>query len=231
MLEDKNEFNKKSKRNRSTDFLREKDVKFTQNNIGNVSEDDEEEISDSSLEKLADQNKNMKKSKTYQIAHLTKKIWSNKIYSDDFDVDFEILQKNQMQRFKLGSVVNSAIQEDVESEIENPYFSDNSSSSQLTSKLRKFSLDFQKLLDKSDNDGSVLSMRSVGRSGGGGPNKQNKLSHYKSNLNEPIQEVEDEKEDQGGNKLLTETLQKRRKNQKHIEKNFPSMSSKIKSNQ
>jgi hypothetical protein len=29
MLEDKNEFNKKSKRNRSTDFLREKDVKFT----------------------------------------------------------------------------------------------------------------------------------------------------------------------------------------------------------
>lgn len=93
MLEDKNEFNKKSKRNRSTDFLREKDVKLAthQNNIGNVSEDDEEEISDSSLEKLADQNKNMKKSKTYQIAHLTKKIWSNKIYSDDFDVEKEII--------------------------------------------------------------------------------------------------------------------------------------------
>ena len=66
MLEDKNEFNKKSKRNRSTDFLREKDVKFTtQNNIGDVSEDEEEEISDSSFEKRADQNKNMKKSKTY----------------------------------------------------------------------------------------------------------------------------------------------------------------------
>ena len=29
MLEDKNEFNKKSKRNRSTEFYREKDVMFT----------------------------------------------------------------------------------------------------------------------------------------------------------------------------------------------------------
>ena len=29
MLEDKNEFNKKSKRNRSTDFLKEKDIKFS----------------------------------------------------------------------------------------------------------------------------------------------------------------------------------------------------------
>ena len=33
-----------------------------------------------------------------------------------------------------------------------------------------------------------------------------------------------------GNKLLTETLQKRRKNQKHIDM-FPPMSSKIRSNQ
>ena len=103
MLEDKNEFNKKSKRNRSTDFLKENnEVKIqTQYNqidnyIGDVSEDDEEEISDSSLEKLADQNKNMKKSTTYSIGYLTKKIWKNNIYSDDFDVDFEILKNNQI---------------------------------------------------------------------------------------------------------------------------------------
>ena len=48
LLKDKNEFNKKShKRNRSTDFTRPD----YNNDIGDVSEDDEEEISDSSLEK------------------------------------------------------------------------------------------------------------------------------------------------------------------------------------
>ena len=67
--------------------------------------------------------------------------------------------------------------------MENPYFSDNSSSSYLTTKLRKFTLDLQKLLDKSDNESSVLSVRSVGGTGG---NKQTKLSHYHSNVNEPI---------------------------------------------
>lgn len=53
MMQDKNEFNKKSKRNRSTDFLKEKNIKYSNcnNQIGNVSEDDEELISDSSLEK------------------------------------------------------------------------------------------------------------------------------------------------------------------------------------
>jgi hypothetical protein len=56
MLKDKNEFNKSQpKRNRSTDFLKEVDVKQTLNigdAIGDVSEDEEEEmISDSSLEK------------------------------------------------------------------------------------------------------------------------------------------------------------------------------------
>jgi hypothetical protein len=49
--------------------------------------------------------------------------------------------------------------------MENPYFSDNSSSSYLTSKLRKFTLDLQKLLDKSDNESSALSVRSFGGTG------------------------------------------------------------------
>lgn len=101
MLKDKNEFNKSHKRNRSSDFLKELDMKHAAFNvgdaIGDVSEDEEEEISDSSLEKQkTDQNKNMKKGggKTYSIGYLTKTIWSNKIYSDDFDVDFEVLKNN-----------------------------------------------------------------------------------------------------------------------------------------
>lgn len=178
MLKDKNEFNKSQKRNRSTDFLKELDMKPTVNigdAIGDVSEDEEEEISDSSLEKQkTDKNKNLKKlgGKTYSIGYLTKTIWSNKIYSDDFDVDFEALKNNQNERFKLGSVINSAIQEDVESEMKNPYFSDNSSSSALTTKLRQFSLELQKLMDKSDNESSARSV------GGTASNNKTKLSHY-----------------------------------------------------
>lgn len=104
--------------------------------------------------------------------------------------------------------------------MENPYFSDNSSSSQLTTKLRKFSLELQKLLDKSDNESSVLSVRSVG---GTGANKKTKLSHYNSNVNEPIEEVEDEKEelaDQGKNKLISESIQKRRMASRHIDRDL-----------
>lgn len=38
----------------------------------------------------------MKKSKIYSIGYMTKNIWSKKIYSDDFDVDFEIMKNNQI---------------------------------------------------------------------------------------------------------------------------------------
>ena len=52
MLKDKNEFNKGHKRNRSTDFLSMKPSALNVGDaIGDVSEDEEEEISDSSLEK------------------------------------------------------------------------------------------------------------------------------------------------------------------------------------
>lgn len=98
---------------------------------------------------------------------MTKKIWKKQIYSDDFDVDDEVMLKNNKMKFKLGSVVNSAILEDAEiSEIENPYFSDNSNSSHLTQKLRKFSLELQKYLDRSDNESSgVMSGLSIGAQG------------------------------------------------------------------
>lgn len=86
----------------------------------------------------------------------------------------------------MGSVQNSAILEDSEySEIENPYFSDNSSSSALTNKLKKFSMEITRNLDKSDNEGSVYSLRSVGAN----------LKKNHSNLNEPIIEEEEEKEE------------------------------------
>ena len=59
--------------------------------------------------------------------------------------------------------MKSAILEDAElSEMENPYFSDYSSSSHLTQKLRKFSFDLSKFFDKSDNESSALSVRSTG---------------------------------------------------------------------
>ena len=51
-------------------------------------------MSDSSIEKKQARNvRNQKNTKTYSIGYLTKTIWSkNKIYSDDFDADFEVLK-------------------------------------------------------------------------------------------------------------------------------------------
>lgn len=55
MPRDKNEFNKKNKRNRSEEYRREKEGNplFYKHDLdcGDVSENEEEEISDSSLEK------------------------------------------------------------------------------------------------------------------------------------------------------------------------------------
>jgi hypothetical protein len=131
MVKDKDEFGEnkeKVKRNRSTDFVN-KDHNTLIHDFGDVSENEEEELQSESSRGNKKQEKD-KKNKTYSIGHITRKIWSRKIYSDDFDADFDLLKKNQILRFKLGSVQNSAIQEDNErSEIENPYFSDNSQSS------------------------------------------------------------------------------------------------------
>lgn len=77
--------------------------------------------------------------------------------------------------------------------MENPYFSDNSSSSHLTTRLRKFSLELSKYVDKSDTE--TLSVRSVGGQVKAISSKGQKLSHYHSNVNETIEEVEDEKEE------------------------------------
>jgi len=52
MVKDKNEFNKKSKRNRSTELIKEVNNGLFGHNFGDVAENEEEEISDSSIEKL-----------------------------------------------------------------------------------------------------------------------------------------------------------------------------------
>jgi hypothetical protein len=64
-------------------------------------------------------------------------------------------------------------------------------------------------MDKSDNESSA-------RSVGGTANNKTKLSHY---VNEPIQEVEDEKEELD-QKLISESIQKRRKASKHIDRDI-----------
>lgn len=151
--------------------------------------------------------------KTYSIGYLTKTIRAKKIYSDDFDADNDLYKERQELKFKIASVQNSAIKEDSEySEIENPYFSDNSSSSALTNKLKKFSRELTKNYDKSDNESSVLSFRSskVGAN-------YKRSNHNPSGLNEPIIEEEEEKEEQNYTNLISETIQKRRKTSMHID--------------
>ena len=54
-----------------------------------MSETEEEENSESSNEMAVMQAANKGKTKTYSIGYLTKTIRSNKIYSDDFDADFD----------------------------------------------------------------------------------------------------------------------------------------------
>ena len=66
------------------------------------------------------------------------------------------------------------------------------------------------MVDKSDNESSKISVKSMGHQS---KNRTNtKLSHYNSNLNEPIEEVEDEKEENLiDQKIISKTIQKRRK--------------------
>jgi hypothetical protein len=55
-------------------------------------------------------------------------------------------------------------------------------------------------MDKSDNESSARSV------GGNASNNKTKLSHYQSNVNEPIEEVEDEKEEITDQKLISESI-------------------------
>jgi hypothetical protein len=71
-------------------------------------------------------------------------------------------------------------------------------------------MELSKMLDKSDNESSVLSV---------GAKAPLQMSNIHSKLNEPIEEVEDEKEEGHDvkKKIISESIQKRRKANKHIE--------------
>ena len=61
-------------------------------------------------------------------------------------------------------------------------------------------MEWGKFFDKSDNEGSIVSMSGVGPK-----SKKTKLSNYHSNVNEPIKEEEDEKEElaENASKLIS----------------------------
>ena len=71
-------------------------------------------------------------------------------------------------------------------------------------------MEISRNFDRSDNDGSVYSLRSVGAN----------LKKNHSNLNEPIIEEEEEKEDQHiSKKVISESIKKRMKTSMHLESN------------
>lgn len=87
------------------------------------------------------------------------------------------------KKFRTGSVFECPISEDVESEDQEHYFSDNSSSSTFSFKKKMMSCDLSKMIDKSESfieDSSMIA------------------SKYYSNVNETIEEEEDDKEDNPG---------------------------------
>ena len=95
MIQDKNEFNMNKKRNRSQEHRNKELGNPLIYAFGDVSENEEEQISDtSSVKHQTNKNKKFKRGQTYSIGYLSKTIWQQKIYSDDFDADFEILKKN-----------------------------------------------------------------------------------------------------------------------------------------
>jgi hypothetical protein len=82
------------KRNKSQEHVNKKLSNPLIYAFGDVSENEEEQISDtSSMKNQANKNKK-KTGQTYSIGYLSKTIWQSKIFSDDFDADFEILKKN-----------------------------------------------------------------------------------------------------------------------------------------
>lgn len=141
MIKDKYEFGK-NRVHSQDEHIKEKLAVHQTGDFGSLHEDDEEHKSDSS-EGLMNQRKGKPSNKTYSIGYLTKQIWAKRIYSDDFDMSKE----NKLKGVAIGS-----IQEDNEAYENDKDLSDNSSSSALTNKLRRFSLDITKYFDKSDKE-------------------------------------------------------------------------------
>lgn len=123
---------------------------------------------------------------------------NKKIYSDHFDMSYESQIIKQKKHFNTGSVMECPISEDVESEGANDYLSDASSSSTFSLKRKKMSFDLSKLIDRlepSIDDSSSLMQ----------------YSKYYGNVNDPIEEEEDDREEvkvSGGGMLSSEIFSK-----------------------
>ena len=74
------------------------------------------------------------------------RLMNKKIYSDEFDMSFE--SKLLTKRLKMGSLLECPINEDIECEDQDPYMSDNSSSSTFSFHKKKMSFDLTKIIDK-----------------------------------------------------------------------------------
>lgn len=76
MIQDNNEFNMNKKRNRSQEHLNKKVSNPLIYDFGDVSENEEEQISDtSSIKNQTNKNKKFKVGQTYSIGYLSKTIW------------------------------------------------------------------------------------------------------------------------------------------------------------
>ena len=105
-----------------------------------VSETDEDLYSDEEPEKPI-------KNRLFSLSQFSK-LMAKKIYSDDFDISFESRNKKKQQL--MGSMLDFPISEDVESEDGKDYLSDGSSST-FSFHKRKMSLEFSKLIDRSEH--------------------------------------------------------------------------------
>eukprot|EP00349_Pseudokeronopsis_sp_Brazil_P000290 CAMPEP_0202961452 /NCGR_PEP_ID=MMETSP1396-20130829/5507_1 /ASSEMBLY_ACC=CAM_ASM_000872 /TAXON_ID= /ORGANISM="Pseudokeronopsis sp., Strain Brazil" /LENGTH=154 /DNA_ID=CAMNT_0049681275 /DNA_START=934 /DNA_END=1398 /DNA_ORIENTATION=- len=135
-----------------------------------VSETEEELYSDESEKKTRGKKKGF-----FSLSQFSR-LMNKKIYSDEFEMSFESKLLNK--RFKMGSIIDCPINEDIECEDQDNYLSDNSSSSTFSFHKRKMNFSLTKLIDKSEPsaDHSVL----LGS------------KNYGININETIQEEEDE---------------------------------------
>jgi hypothetical protein len=102
-----------------------------------VSETEEELISD-------EEDKKYKKKKIFSLSQFSR-LMNKKIYSDEFDMSFE--SKRMKKRFQIGSVVECPINEDIESEDQNNYLSDQSSST-FSFQKKRMSFDLTKIIDR-----------------------------------------------------------------------------------
>jgi hypothetical protein len=133
-----------------------------------VSETEEELLSD-------EDDLHKRKKKGYSLSRFSL-LMNKKIYSDEFDMSFE--SRMIKKRFNVGSVFECPINEDIECEDQDPYLSDNSSSSTFSFHKKKMSFDLTKIMDRLEPSFDFSQLIAS--------------KNYGMNINETIKEEEDE---------------------------------------